>query len=72
MILLIVWVVCGIFNAISYLYQCVKDGEILAQDIFFSLIMLFIGLIGTVFIFCFLITDLDTYKAVWKKKKDNE
>ena len=28
-LLLIVWVVCGIFNAISYLYQCVKDGEIL-------------------------------------------
>lgn len=76
MILLMVWIVCGIFNLIFYLCQCVKDGEILVQDIFLSLIMLFIGLIGTVLIFCFLITDSDTDKVVWKKKdkilKDNK
>ena len=71
MILLIVWIVCGIFNVIFYLCQCVKDGEILVQDIFFSLIILFIGLIGTVFIFCFLILNQNSV-IIWKRKDNNE
>ena len=71
MILLIVWIVCGIFNVIFYLCQCVKDGEILVQDIFLSLIMLFIGLIGTVAIICSFTFNQNSV-IIWKRKEDNE
>ena len=66
-LLLIIWIVGGIFNVIFYLYQCVKDGEILVQDIFFLLIMLFVGLIGTVAIVCSF-TFNQSSVIIWKRK----
>lgn len=69
-----VWIILGLFNLTFYIYQCVKDGEIKISDIFISLFLLFVGVIGTVFIVCFLIIDKakDVDKIVWKSKKDVE
>lgn len=70
-LLLIIWIVCGMFNLIFYIYQCIKDGEIKVGDIFISLFLLFVGVIGTVFTVCFLmVKNID--KIVWKSKKDVE
>jgi len=57
-----------------YIYQCIKEGEIKISDIFVSLILLFIGVIGAVFTVCFLIVDKakNIDKIVWKSKKDVE
>lgn len=66
-----IWIILGLFNLTFYICQCVKDGEIKVGDIFISLFLLFVGVIGTVFTVCFLmVKNID--KIVWKSKKDVE
>lgn len=71
---MVVWISLGLFSLTFYIYQCIKEGEIKISDIFVSLFLLFIGVIGAVFIVCFLIVDnakkID--KTIWKSKKDVE
>lgn len=66
-----IWIILGLFNLTFYIYQCIKDGEIKVGDIFISLFLLLVGVIGTVFTVCFLmVKNID--KIVWKSKKDTE
>jgi tellurite resistance protein TehA-like permease len=66
-----IWIILGLFNLTFYIYQCIKDGEIKVGDIFISLFLSLVGVIGTVFTVCFLmVKNID--KIVWKRKKDVE
>lgn len=66
-----IWIILGLFNLTFYIYQCIKDGEIKVGDIFISLFLLLVGVIGTVFTVCFLmVKNID--KIVWKSKKNVE
>ena len=67
MILGIIWIVCGVFNFIYFIIDCIKKGEVTLRELLVVLLLAFMGIIGTGIMLNAIFDGKDP--VLWKRKE---